>query len=75
MLCQGLWTNTKAIESYKLVRTSAFKLIDSLVVFTTAVTVTVCCTKCCILLMKAHFSSGFHFFEWNNFEKEFLCRL
>lgn len=60
--------NTKAIESYKLVCTFTFKLIDSFVVFTKAMTVMACCMKCCILLMKAHLYSGFHFSKWNNFE-------
>jgi len=68
MLCQGLWANTETTESYKLVCKFAFKLIDSLVVFSTAVTVTACFMKCCILLMKADFSSGFHVSKRKNFE-------
>lgn len=63
------------LESYKLVCTSAFKLIDSLVVFTTAVTVMFCDMECFILLVKKHIYSGVYSFKLNNFKEGFFCRL
>lgn len=58
-VCESCWCCTKASGPTKRpMCTFTFKLIDWLVVLRTAVIVMACCTKCSILLVKAHFIQG-----------------